>query len=369
MMRTSTTSLPLSTCNTCSAVSCLRLCACGQVAYCSKSCQQKDWTKHKQDCPRVVLKEIMGKGKGLVAIRNISAGTIIFTEEPLVAFKKENGSTNLPYQKFLQFKKMHPDKFQDFMELYDSDQMDPTWKTDYPDSDYIKFCRIVTANGVGNDDDDMNGIYRQFSRINHSCLPNVSVEWEKLKMEVKAIRVIKKGEELSFNYAGELGIEGSWKERRDLLQKSWFFDCECPACSLTGKERERNDQTRKDIVCQMEKFLERRETFLRKPNSKAYLSTVWPDLLETLAKCYEIQDIFELPVVLCHCHMTYQLVKIAGIKWSLPSGVMRTLTDKLGENFLDVLDEKAMDATVVMDRSKKEMVRQMLEQFRTHFSS
>ena len=37
----------------------------------------------------VVVREIEGKGKGLVAIRNISAGAVIFTEDPLSVYKKE----------------------------------------------------------------------------------------------------------------------------------------------------------------------------------------------------------------------------------------------------------------------------------------
>ena len=49
----------------------------------------------------VVVREIEGKGKGLVAIRNISAGAVIFTEDPLIVYKKEVPG-------YEQFKKMDP---------------------------------------------------------------------------------------------------------------------------------------------------------------------------------------------------------------------------------------------------------------------
>ena len=365
MMSTFTNSLSLSICHTCSSVSSLRLCSCGQVAYCTKSCQQKDWTRHKQDCPMVVIREIEGKGKGLVAIRNISPGTVIFTEEPLVAFKTED----LPWVEFQQFKKMKLGRFQEFMELYDPMQMDSTL-SECPDPEYDKFCRIVGANGISSDDKELNGVYGLFSRINHSCIPNVSVEWVLLEMEVRAVRTVRKGEELVFNYVGVLGLGGTWKDRNDLLQRNWYFDCKCQVCSLTGKEREMNDQARKLIVSQMEKIEKKTKDATKKNlNPKVYLSTTLSDLLETLAACYENQVIFELPMLLCHCHMTYQIAKSAGIKWNCPGGVMKTLTDKLGENFLEELEKNTMDATIVLDRSKKEFVRQMLDQFRARLSS
>ena len=57
--------------------------------YLTKACQQVDWVRHKQSWPMVVVREIEGNGKGLVAIRNISAGAVIFTEDPLIVYKKE----------------------------------------------------------------------------------------------------------------------------------------------------------------------------------------------------------------------------------------------------------------------------------------
>ena len=38
----------------------------------------------------VVVRELEEKGKGLVVIRNISAGTVIFTEDPLIVYKKDD---------------------------------------------------------------------------------------------------------------------------------------------------------------------------------------------------------------------------------------------------------------------------------------
>ena len=76
MMTSSTMSLTMCQRNTCRSVTSLRHCSCGQVAYCTKSYQLVDWARHKQDCPMVVVRKVKDRGKGLVAVRNISAGTI-----------------------------------------------------------------------------------------------------------------------------------------------------------------------------------------------------------------------------------------------------------------------------------------------------
>ena len=102
-------STPSSLCNSCKSTSNLKYCNCGQVVYCSKACQQVDWVRHKQSCPMVVVREVEGKGKGLVAIRNISAGTVIFTEDPLIiVYKKDEQDVGFEVPGYEQFKKMDP---------------------------------------------------------------------------------------------------------------------------------------------------------------------------------------------------------------------------------------------------------------------
>merc|ERR1719318_1536262 len=230
--------------------------------------------------------------------------------------------------------------------------------------DYLKFCRIFAANGItigkivhsSVDEDHPTGVYKHFSRINHSCNPNTVVEWEEesLRMEVRAVRRIKKGEELTGNYMGDL--VGTRKERLAMLEMNWYFKCGCEVCSLTGKERKMNDKVRKFIVRQLERL---DPGMIHKNN----LSTMLGDYLEVLVACYTIETeaMVELPMLLCECHMIYQAVKLMKIQWACPGHLQKSLEERLGENFLDAMDREAMTVAAVLGRSVVEEVKKMLE--------
>ncbi|KXS98201.1 hypothetical protein AC578_285 [Pseudocercospora eumusae] len=72
------------------------------------------------------------------------------------------------------------------------------------------------------------GIFLQFSRINHSCIPNVQNSYNATirKETVHAVRNIKAGEELSSCYVPPLR---SRQQRQEALEQ-WSFECHCDAC-------------------------------------------------------------------------------------------------------------------------------------------
>lgn len=73
------------------------------------------------------------------------------------------------------------------------------------------------------------GIFLQGTRINHSCLPNVSHSWNKqLNAKVfHALRDLEKGEELTTSYI--LPFQAREARQRYLLEKHGFV-CQCVAC-------------------------------------------------------------------------------------------------------------------------------------------
>ena len=83
-----------------------------------------------------------------------------------------------------------------------------------------------------------NGIFPELSRFNHSCVPSAEFRWnEKLhRQEIRSIRNISPGEEITLCYFTLDIMAQSKKDRQDYLEGHYGFICDCIACSLKGKK-------------------------------------------------------------------------------------------------------------------------------------
>lgn len=92
--------------------------------------------------------------------------------------------------------------------------------------------QIVTDGDVGNATENElgGGVYPTISLCNHSCNPNVVRNSFGKTCIVRAIRPIKKGEEILDNY-GPHFLSNNLDERQENLHKQYFFKCNCKACS------------------------------------------------------------------------------------------------------------------------------------------
>lgn len=77
---------------------------------------------------------------------------------------------------------------------------------------------------------DRIGIYLHpyAALINHSCDYNSVVGFDGDELFVKAVRPIKKGEQILISY---IDASGPYKVRRKELSNRYFFDCQCSKCS------------------------------------------------------------------------------------------------------------------------------------------
>jgi hypothetical protein len=79
-------------------------------------------------------------------------------------------------------------------------------------------------------------VYQLASRLNHDCNPNALVSFGESEQRPCQIRVqcvngpIASGQEVTISY-GPLATAHSRDERKKKLKESYFFDCECSACS------------------------------------------------------------------------------------------------------------------------------------------
>ena len=67
---------------------------CHAITYCGVESQSADWERHEWNCVPVMVTDFPGKGRGLVAARDIEKGELIFKDKP--AIKLAVTSDNLP---------------------------------------------------------------------------------------------------------------------------------------------------------------------------------------------------------------------------------------------------------------------------------
>ncbi|KZS89642.1 SET domain-containing protein [Sistotremastrum niveocremeum HHB9708] len=172
--------------------------------------------------------EYPGKGKGLRAVRDIELGEIIVMERPLLivcGVNKFNMSGPLGGAIDL----LKPRAKKEYLELFNC------WKGEKGKSEIEG---ILQTNGMRIDmeswgakpeDGSFTGIFPVFSRMNNSCMPNCQFYFSQRSLSgvVRAVRPIKKGEELEVHY---LGSYHSAKDRQALFQSAYKFTCTCPAC-------------------------------------------------------------------------------------------------------------------------------------------
>ncbi|TVY37547.1 SET domain-containing protein, partial [Lachnellula occidentalis] len=162
---------------------------------------------------KYALQDMPGKGKGLVAIENISKGTRILSEEAVV--------TRLD---FLSMHNIHP--YRNAAEQYLG----------------IFRTNSLPAEAV----DEKGAISQEACRINHACDNNAQKNWnEKSKRHtVHALRDINEGEEITITYIVPLKNRTA---RQKALQEKFGFTCLCRLCFLPLKQSQESDRRFEEI--------------------------------------------------------------------------------------------------------------------------
>ncbi|KAJ8660171.1 hypothetical protein O0I10_004030 [Lichtheimia ornata] len=99
--------------------------------------------------------------------------------------------------------------------------------------------------GKFNINNQNGGMYLVQSHMNHSCWPNVAIEYpgrmSQYKLAVRALRDIKAGDQLCETY-----VNPRWDKetRTNYLDKSYMFKCQCERCE---KDLPLTDQLRKEM--------------------------------------------------------------------------------------------------------------------------
>jgi hypothetical protein len=174
------------------------------------------------------IKEIPGKGKGLIATKDIPAGTRIVSEEAIIDSGREVASMHqLQIRIYQKFSSLREDQQREFLSMHNV----------YPYSNSMqRYCGIFRTNALPfGPGINVAGIFPHACRINHACDNNASNFWSASlnQITIQAVRDIRKGEEITISY---LKSFENRQTRQEQLQDSFKFTCSCSLCSLPSDQ-------------------------------------------------------------------------------------------------------------------------------------
>ena len=228
---------------------CLLTCFnCHAITYCGVECQRADWARHEWNCVPVMITKFPGKGRGLVAANDIEKGELIFKEKPSVklALIKEKGNyvvepefmTSLKQQ----IKSLPTEAKKQYYKLpisYDANTFYHGSRSD-KDLELFKSNSKIHNYTVGKRIERVSVLHLNMALVNHSCAPNAlcidpnptkEVKAEDLSVELRALKNIRKGEEITLCYYPDAKDFGSIPRKRKVaINKYLEFDCKCPVC-------------------------------------------------------------------------------------------------------------------------------------------
>jgi hypothetical protein len=215
--------------------------------------------------PLFEIKDIPGKGRGLVARFNISSGTRILCEKPLLTLHAKSRE-ELETVLVAKLRAMPKSSQRQFLSLHNNSP------------GKLPFSGIFKTNalpcGAGS---PIGSVYPTACFINHSCIPNAHNSWNSNEEHetIHAIRPIKSGTEITISYDGG----GSSIVRQALLKKSFGFTCTCSGCTLPPCLLQASDNRRTGIQT-LDEAIGNPLRMMRSPH-------------ESLRDCYSLLQVLE----------------------------------------------------------------------------
>jgi hypothetical protein len=200
----------------------------------------------------VVVREMEGEGRGLVASKDIKLGDLIIKEAAVIALPEDIGMWEAGEDLVKQVAKMNKELQEEFYKLTfkqglldisacfvdaagdDKEKQDKAKMV----SKNIKETAIFFNNDIATED-GYKCLFPNLALTNHSCAPNSSwtgnIEAPR-QLELRAVRDIKAGEEVTVNY---IIVEGRFSDknaRQTRIKDGWEFECKCQLCTNSGEE-------------------------------------------------------------------------------------------------------------------------------------
>ncbi|KAF2010835.1 SET domain-containing protein [Aaosphaeria arxii CBS 175.79] len=183
--------------------------------------------------PMYSVEDVPGKGKGLIALKDIPVGARIVSETPFLT--SGLGVANLEQlqiQVYQQVSSLSESQQQAFLSLHNI----------YPYiSSAAKYRGIFRTNALPIGPSlQLGGVFLIACRINHACDNNAQNYWNDNlnQLTIHAVKDIPKGEEITISY---LSSRRGRRWRQEELRNQFKFTCSCALCSLAPVQSRESD--------------------------------------------------------------------------------------------------------------------------------
>jgi len=217
---------------------------CHAITYCGRECQMDDWERHEWNCVPVMVTEIPGKGRGLVAARDIGKGELIFKDQVVIklAADAEGQFVGPDFMRSLkqQIDCLPSEAQAQYFKLMPRENDVNIYHVNRNDWEVLKLF-LANCKTYMPGRSQYGVLYLNIALVNQSCVPNATNRGLRLRKtegeedfedrELLAIKNIRKGEEISICYFEDAKQFGSIpRKRKTALRKELGFDCKCPVC-------------------------------------------------------------------------------------------------------------------------------------------
>ncbi|TFK70366.1 hypothetical protein BDN72DRAFT_856973 [Pluteus cervinus] len=193
--------------------------------------------------------DLPGRGKGLIATRDIEQGELLIKEKPLFVVPPQitTSPTELVASLLGQLPVEGRDAFWNLSYVNFPRELVPE---EHPDEVALA---IFETNAVSAG--DSVGIFPRMARLNHGCSGafNSVYSWREREgaLYVHALKPVKKGEELLTVYTN---TKQRRSDRRAYLERHYGFRCACRVCSLEDESSRQSDNRLLAIAEEYQKF-------------------------------------------------------------------------------------------------------------------